>query len=298
MVISETQLETWGKHTQYDTAVRAHEEIREAILESSIRLASRSPDIFLQGSYKNYTNITTDSDVDVVVMSTMDWMANTDRLTPYQEMVYHSDYASSTYPLMQIRSDVISALEGYFSFSVVDPRNKAIRVEGKSGIRRAADVVVANEYRVYNSYSSGNRADYTSGIYFTPADGGDPIINYPKQHFENGKAKQNSTSDWFKRTVRIFKNARNYLVDNGEIDIDMASSYFIQCLLYNVPNHRYGGSHRLNFDNVLQWLIEQHGKMADFICQNGITKLFGYSDQQWNDTDVLLFAAALRRLNS
>ncbi|HEV2528870.1 MAG TPA: nucleotidyltransferase [Thermomicrobiales bacterium] len=297
MAISESQLEKWGKRNQYDTAVRAHEDVRSAILNSQILLASRSPEIFLQGSYRNYTNISADSDVDIVIMSTMDWLANTDELNYFEEIAYHGDYAQSTYSLSQMRSDVTTVLEDRFGRHAVNPGNKAIRLDGEPGVRRAADIVVANEYRSYHSYSSSNRTDYTSGIYFSPLDGGEPIINYPKQHYSNGTLKQDSSGEWFKRTVRIFKNARNYLIDNDEIEGDIASSYFIQCLLYNVPDRCYGGGHRLNFDDVLEWLLDQQGDMDGFICQNGISMLFGSSNQQWNEEDAVMFLTALHRLN-
>lgn len=298
MPISESQLETWSHRSQTDTAVNAHTKIREAMIFGGSRLISSAPTVFLQGSYRNYTNIHSDSDVDVVVKTTNVWNSDLDALGPVETEVYWSEHSPSSYIWETLHSDVTSALQQQFGTNAVSLGKKAIRVEGKPGVRLPADVVAANEHRRYNSYSATSREDYVRGIFFKNLATGEEIINYPEQHYENGVAKQAATSDWFKPTVRILKNARNYLIDNYRIDHDCASSYFIQCLLYNVPSREYGGSHRLNFNDVLDWLQNHRSTMSSFVCQNGLTQLFGDTAQHWNLADAVEFLEALDELNS
>ena len=65
------------------------------------------------------------------------------------------------------------------------------------------------------------------------------MVSYPQLHHERGLAKEEATSRRFRRTIRMFKAARNRLVDNGALDKDDAPSYFIECLLHNVPDHLF-----------------------------------------------------------
>jgi tRNA nucleotidyltransferase (CCA-adding enzyme) len=67
MVIPEKQLETWTNQGAVTSAQKAHESIRAALAAQTSPIKDMNVDIFLQGSYRNFTNIYGDSDVDVVV---------------------------------------------------------------------------------------------------------------------------------------------------------------------------------------------------------------------------------------
>ena len=92
--------------------------------------------------------------------------------------------------------------------------------------------------------------------------------NFPKQHSDNCTKKHQATNRWFKHTVRILKNARNKLVTDRKIESDLAPSYFIEGLLYNVPNDRFGGGEVANFKDVLDWTLT--ADRSDFVCANGM----------------------------
>ena len=67
MAIPENQLETWSRQGATASATALYERIRTA-LKNDTALQGRDFDVFLQGSYRNSTNIYGDSDVDVVAM--------------------------------------------------------------------------------------------------------------------------------------------------------------------------------------------------------------------------------------
>src|SRR5215207_9804437 len=48
------------------------------------------------------------------------------------------------------------------------------------------------------------------------------------------------------------RNARTHLVNNGAISDGLAPSYFIEGLLYNVPDIEFGSSYELSFGNCLK----------------------------------------------
>ena len=54
--------------------------------------------------------------------------------------------------------------------------------------------------------------------------------------------------------VRIFKNLRNRLVDSNNIEKGLAPSYYLEGLLYNVPNDKFGSSYVDSFVNVFNYL--------------------------------------------
>ena len=60
----------------------------------------------------------------------------------------------------------------------------------------------------------------------------------------------------------------------------MAPSYFLECLLFNVPDHRYGGDYEMSFEDCLRWLADSN--LIDFVCQNGVVPLFGSTEEQWD----------------
>ena len=52
----------------------------------------------------------------------------------------------------------------------------------------------------------------------------------------------------------MFKAARNRLVDKGALTKDDAPSYFIECLLYNVPDHLFEDKLAPTYTGILDWL--------------------------------------------
>jgi tRNA nucleotidyltransferase (CCA-adding enzyme) len=79
MPIPESQLEIWSHQGAVTASKTTHESIRIALSANTSpirqRVAAGGVEIYLQGSYKNDTNIRGDSDVDVVVELTATYSA-------------------------------------------------------------------------------------------------------------------------------------------------------------------------------------------------------------------------------
>lgn len=73
MGIPESQLQTWSNQGATASSSALYERIRAA-LRNDAALHGRNFEVFLQGSYRNSTNIRGDSDVDVVVKLTDTYM--------------------------------------------------------------------------------------------------------------------------------------------------------------------------------------------------------------------------------
>ena len=74
----------------------------------------------------------------------------------------------------------------------------------------------------------------------------------------------------------------------------VAPSYFVECLLYNVPDHLFVANRQQAMYGIGEWLRTTN--MALFMCQNGVTFLFGLTEEQWNIAHAQQFVNALVNL--
>jgi tRNA nucleotidyltransferase (CCA-adding enzyme) len=77
--LTEQQLETWSHPGARTTAKSTADAIKNS-LTGSWRLAGKNVEVYLQGSYKNDTNIRGDSDVDIVVQLNSTFMPDLSEL--------------------------------------------------------------------------------------------------------------------------------------------------------------------------------------------------------------------------
>lgn len=296
MAIAESQFDNWHG----TGADKGSKETRERI-ENRLR-ESRSPveqnvdcefDVFLQGSYKNHTNVRESSDVDIVVKLESAWRSDLSDLDQVQETRYNNNTSSPDYGYTDFDDDVFGWLRNKYGRSSVERGNKAIKVEAEA-LPVDADVVTCLEYRVYHTYppeSSIQEPEYTSGIVFD-TQFGQEIVNYPKLHYSNGGDKHRN----YRETVRIFKNARDYYNDNFSAFKTLdAHSYGIECLLYNVPDTILKRSNRsARFIEVLEYL--QSANLSEFQQVSEMEPLFGDSITQWNLSEAERLVAGLTEL--
>ncbi len=256
----------------------------------------RDFEIYLQGSYKNTTNIRGDSDVDVVVQLNQVFEPETSELSLSEQILFTQTFLPTLYNWWDWRSDVLGALEADYGWSNVDDTgNKSLKLKKGSG-RLAADIVPCLQYRHYQHFRSIFEP-FVEGIKFYTRQENRSVINYPKLHYENGVVKNSltHTNGWYKPVVRLFKNARTRLVEQGLITKDVAPSYFLECLLYNVPNEKFGQSYQLSYLQIVLWLMEyiQDASSSLFLCQNEQMPLFGDIPEQWSTENAKELITAL-----
>jgi hypothetical protein len=296
-MISENQLVTWSNPGGTDNSQRAHTSVRNALeaLDSPIR--DRDFEIFLQGSYKNSTNIRADSDVDLVVQLNEVFYKDLSRLPADQQAKQVRDYAvygPGRHNAQDWRRDVEAALRTKFGNALKQGNGKAFHLVTGPG-NMTADVLPAVLFKNYTFFAATNNERFQEGLEFAdPA--GNYIVNYPKIHIKNGEAKnsQQQARGHYKPAVRMFKNARNRAVERSFLRDGDAPSYFIECLLYNVPNECFTAGMQETYAAVVNHLS---GTVIDaYLCQNGLLNLFGSASTQWNTIDARAFIHALARL--
>jgi len=275
--IPESQLTTWSSQGAVTGSKNTYATIKNSLEASNALYASQSYSIFLQGSYGNDTNIYIDSDVDTVIKLDSIFRSDLSQLPSEQQTAYHQTLANATYTYVEFKQGVHTRLTNAFGANDVTLGDRAFHIQPNSS-RRSADVIVCHQYRRYIRFNGQNDQEYVSGIIIPGTSNGD-IINYPKLHSENLIAKHQSTNSWLKPTIRIFKNMRNKLIDDGVISDETACSYYIEGMLYSVPDDKFGSSYGDTFCNCVNWLRQTD--RSQLVCPNRQYWLLGNSNVQW-----------------
>jgi hypothetical protein len=241
-----------------------YQTIRNALSSNKAKYHGRNYSIFLQGSYGNNTNIYAESDVDVVMLLNDVYFSDLDRLSEEDKLAFDAAWIPSTYQYNDFKNDVLQVLVDAFG-NDVKAGSKAISVQANGG-RRKSDVLVACQFRRYWKFKSHSNSLYDEGICFFNSEGVQ-IANYPKQHSENLTTKHQNTYERLKPMIRVMKNLKCKLVDDGIVDSGIAPSYYIEGLLFNVPNSKFGATFGETFVDTMNW-IQNEGIKNEFLCAN------------------------------
>lgn len=272
--ISEEQLKNWTKplsDSEDTKCSNAETMIRDAINADPV-LSSKGIVIFCQGSYKNNTNVRLNSDVDVCVML---------------EDVFHFHLPPDTtkeqfgitptdYTFEEFKNRVEYALRQKFGTLNVKRGNKSIKVKANT-YRIDADVVPCFEHRRFTGFDTFNQPQFISGTRFIADNGGD-IINFPKQHTDNGIQKNKETSLRYKNLVRIFKKI-NYDLGDANNTYSAKPSFLLESLAWNVPNAIY-----LNNNNYVDLTRQALAHIYEY-TQAGNEHL----SEEWGEVSELLY---------
>jgi hypothetical protein len=292
MAIPESQLETWSHQGAMTTSRNTYGSIKGNLEASGTSYAYKNFEVFLQGSYGNDTNIRADSDVDVVMMLTEIFWEDISQLSQEQTTNYCRTFSNATYKFSDFKSGVVSQLQRVYGTQNVRIGSKSVKIATSSN-RLGGDVVVSYQFRYYHYFYGESNQSYDEGIIF-PTSLGEEIVNYPKLHSQNCTVKHKNTGRVFKPMVRIHKNMRGRLIAVGALDQQVAPSYFIEGLLYNVPDDQFNGGLETTFCNCINWLLK--ADRSKFVCPSRKHWLFGNSSVQWNDTNCGQFLDALVNL--
>lgn len=286
MSIPEGQLETWSKVGSQVQSKETYATIRNALNITTAPYVGKV-DIFLQGSYGNDTNVFgKESDVDMVIRSDAAYFRDLSRLTPMQQAMYEAGNSGVPgYPFQTFKADVIKVLKDKFGTDLDLTHKKALKIKA-NGNRRGADVLVCQDFRRYTTYT-GNDSDYLTGVGFLTTDN-TLIENYPKYHSTVLSAKHQVTKSWLKPTIRIFKNMRNRLIDDGKMKNGIAPSYYLEGLFWNAPDATFGTNYNTTVYNCLKWMNELDE--SKLMCANAMFSLIGdNSPVKWSSANFRTF---------
>ncbi len=149
------------------------------------------------------------------------------------------------------------------------------------------------QHRRWLSNSDGNENNYVNGIAFWLPDG-TQIVNFPKQHADNCTTKHQGTNNRFKPVVRMYKNMRNRMIDDGYLKKGVAPSYFIEGMLSCVPAGQFVGSFQDYFCNTFNWMLK--ADKTKLVCANGLYLLvFDKAHNCWPTANFDAYMAAAQK---
>ncbi|MDL2235998.1 nucleotidyltransferase [Christensenellaceae bacterium OttesenSCG-928-L17] len=259
-------------YTDDDKEIRSYlAETFSYSLEMRQKFTDKKITILVQGSYANKTNIPSESDVDVAIILESTF------ITTYRSGVIRENYGftEGTFSAEELKDEVEKALNQHFGYQGVERHDKCIKVIGNT-YRVDADVVPSYRHRDYSKDYDNNVNNYVGGIEIRPDSGGS-IINYPEQHIRMDIEKNKACSYNFKPCVRIVKNMREKMGDNGYHISAKISSFGLESLLWNVANAeytKYPSILRYTFDEVVKFLKNDFSNFGNYFEANGIKSLF------------------------
>lgn len=304
------------------------------LIEKAIKLASershfidpKEVDIYIHGSYALETNIYFPSNLEIMVelKKTPDYDPGKTQYKKYR--LYNNyfvdttcefnpvDFSKALYEaLAEVTGGNLSQSEKFIEL----PRQKGIRhtlevtpcfsfnyVEQSIPLRLDADSIAPNFFKDAQTFRGVILFDHSVGKH---------IFTFPKLHARNGQAKNLATNGNFLKIVRLFKTLNK--IGERELDFDKTRGYFINCLLFNVPNdlfivRNFGGAktnpliasgyanddpslHKI-FLRVLNFLLNTD--FENFVSQNMIWMLFGAADEFWKIHDAHEFVKDMKEL--
>lgn len=290
MGISEAQLKTWSAQGKTGQFIDTYNSIRGNLLDGSAPYPVKNCEVFLQGSYGNDTNVWADSDVDIVLKHNGAFYYDISGMSEKEQQAFKAVFSTDAeYGYKQFKADAEAWIKRLYNG--VQVGKKAVLIPGNNS-RRNADVLIAQQFRRYYSYEPWLHG-YHEGVAFY----GDSqrIENFPKQHSEKCTAKHKATNNNFKHMVRVFKNMRNAMIEKGLLAEGVAPSYFLESMLYNVPNEKFTGTYSNMWVECFNWTVT--ADRTKLTCANGLHSLVrDGTPTSWPVANFGAFTAAAKKL--
>jgi hypothetical protein len=292
MPIPEAQLDTWSAQGGTGVFRDTYNHLKETLNDPAAPYANRTFRVFRQGSYENDSNTHGESDVDTVIMLTSTFHYSLSSLNAQEVQNFQAAYpGTATYDIADFKREVNAWLQQQYP-GYVDPPGKAIHIRRNGRLPREADVLVCAEYKHYWGFANvADKTSYIGGVKFHDRNG-NSLINYPELHSLRCTEKHQATGSGFKQTVRIFKNMRHRLMDEGLLRDGAAPSYYIEGLLHNVPDTAFVARHDATMLNALRWIYNcDRGTLN---CAHQMSRLIGdHNPVAWPLADCNAFIQAM-----
>jgi hypothetical protein len=289
MTPSDERIRKWSERGDPLQAWYSYQMVRETL--ESAKLDGVSCVVYPQGSYANKTNIAGDSDVDLVIALKSAFYADKEELSDRELEEYEKYYQRSDLTWRWFREAVVEVLRSWY---LVQEKSKCVKVRSNL-IRLPADVLIALDHRHYQGFPGFFEQAYVEGVQFYTSKEVE-IINFPKEHIRACARKDDRVSGRYRRVVRVAKNVRNLIIADDETGLTAGSvpSYFLESLLWNVPDSCFRGDLPTAYRTVVGWLQENTDQLTGMKVPNQMADLFGQAqDAVWHESAALAFIGGL-----
>jgi hypothetical protein len=262
---------------------------------TSNKVKEKDIDIYFHGSYANATNTYFPSNLEVAV----------ELRVPEYDYIMESEYYiqhRAEYGPKSFRQHLFSALS-----EVIESETKTAKVAGieistddkciiipKHGnLKHIVEIMPCISFIMKEEGGAEHR-----GVLLHNAGTDLDIATFPKLHQKNGQAKDLKCAGNFKRMVRLLKTLNSISARENQDDELLnckTRGYFIECLLYNVPDQLYIDSNIGDvFLRIMNYL--SHIDISNFACQNLVWLLFGKAGEFWSEKEAYSFITSTKVL--
>lgn len=215
----EQRIETWSADPSTSEQARIDRTLNmvsDAIAENA-ELAVLRPRVFVQGSYRNQTNVRLESDIDICVLF--------DQTEHYRVAAgtYRQYGGAPEHTAQSLKAKLHTALDA--KFDAVTPGQKAFQIQ-PSTARVYADVVSAVVYKYH--YTHNGQLRHITGTAIL--DGNQFRTNFPDEHFIQANAKELATAGVYKKMVRFFKRLN---LELAGVEYTPLPSFYVESLVWN-----------------------------------------------------------------
>ncbi len=119
------------------------------------------------------------------------------------------------------------------------------------------------------------------------------VRSFPSAHVRNTDAKDERTGGAYREVIRAVKHARAALIKEAMIRPEDAPAYFLECLLYNVPDAVFDDLDSATLRKVILTELRDAGHHNNPVTVNERDVVFGDTLWQWNLEDKDRFIARL-----
>ena len=283
----------------------------EIIVNALASMAEKNPfivpenmEIYVHGSYGSNLNIFFPSNLELVVelKKTYEYDPLAISESGYRIRDNYFVELEIGYGPQQFRQELFEAIQEQIGGKCYESEKTIVMLSHKH-LKHNVEITPCFSFRYINE----DQDISYHGVALFDAGVGANIITFPKLHAFNGHGKDLACDGNYKPIVRMFKTLN--MIGEREFDFPLTRGYFIQCLLYNVPNSMFVvndlltkdimeedkgfGLHQV-FLKVINYLTNCN--MESFRCQNEVWQLFGNAQEFWNIDDAKEFVRNLKKL--
>jgi len=279
-----------SKHIEVKSIATDLTFIKSLVTKALVRIKKTIPnavvETYIHGSYANATNIFFPSNLEVCVEL---------KLPKYEYSLTGDYYVNHEldYGPREFRQDLFDAInEQVESPDASCKLNKqCIVVPKHKTLMHVAEITPCVEF-VLTDDNGGEQ----KGILVHDAKIEKDIPTFPILHQKHGQTKDVRCEGNFKKFVRMFKTIKAIAGRENKNDEYLGRpvrGYFIECLIYNVPDSLFHGVDLHDgFLKIMNYLA--HIDIKTFQCQNHVWDLIGSAGEFWNEKDANAFVTAMK----
>lgn len=312
MPFSEEFLNNASKQVVVASVQDDFEVVKKLIERAVAKVAEQMPhvlpkhvEIYMHGSYANKTNISFPSNLEICVELTK--TATYDPKEPQRYTIHHNyfiehptDFSPRDFRQL-LYAELSKVVEGK-----IGQNDKCIVLPPFAKIRRNVEITPCFTFNYIEGETNETLSAVFKGVLLFDKKVGEHIVTFPRIHQKNGETKDIVTGGNFKKTVRTFKTLN--AIYSRENEVESSRGYFIECMLYNVPDQMFRGGAMTQSGStqaergimkdivlkVLNWL--NNCSVEEFVCQNLVWKLFGVTDEFWKVEEARNFIKAMKEM--